>query len=66
LTPAELRSLGEKFYGPRWKHELAEKMFVTPRCVRYWATGECKIHPVFALRIRELGAERAPLPAQER
>lgn len=59
MTPSELRSLGEKYFGPRWKFELAEKMFVTPRCVRYWLSGERKIHPVFAERIRALAAESA-------
>jgi len=59
MTPAELRSIGENLYGESWKHVLAEKMFVTPRCVRYWAAGERTIHPVFALRIRSLAAESA-------
>jgi hypothetical protein len=62
MTPDELRTLGEKLYGPHWKHAFAEKMFVTPRCVRYWAAGERKIHPVFEMRIRALAAEAVGWP----
>lgn len=57
MTPIELQRIGKKLYGPRWKCILAGKLFVTPRCVRYWLAGERKIHPVFAHRIRALAAE---------
>lgn len=54
MTPAELRSHGEKLYGPRWQTPLARALPVSPRTVRYWLSGERAIREVIARRIRDL------------
>jgi hypothetical protein len=57
MTPAELRSIGEKLYGPRWQTPLANTLPVNVRTVRAWLSGKRKMRPVVAERIRSL-----PLP----
>ena len=42
MTPAELRSIGEKLYGPRWQTKLAEVLPVSTRTIRYWLSGDQK------------------------
>jgi hypothetical protein len=54
MTPAELRSIGERLYGPRWQTKLARALPVSPRTIRYWLSGKRRIRPVIAERIRGL------------
>ncbi len=54
MTPAELASLGEKLYGPRWQTNLARALPVSTRTVRYWLSGKRQIRPLVAARIRAL------------
>lgn len=54
MTPSELRSIGERLYGPRWQSKLARALPVSPRSVRYWLSGKHQIRPVIAERIRAL------------
>ena len=58
MTPDELRSIGEKLYGPCWQTPLARALPVSTRTVRYWLTGKRAIRPVIAERIRQLAAEK--------
>lgn len=57
MTPAELRIMGERLYGPRWQTKLARALPVSPRTVRYWLAGKRTIRPVIAERIRSLTCE---------
>ena len=57
MTPEELRSIGEKLYGPRWQTKLARALPVSPRSVRYWLSGKHAIREVIARRIRGLEEE---------
>jgi plasmid maintenance system antidote protein VapI len=54
MTPAELREIGERLYGPRWQTMLARALPVSPRSVRYWLSGKRPIRPAIAGRIRSL------------
>ncbi len=54
MTPAELRTLCEATYGPRWQTKLARALPVSPRTVRYWLSGKRAIRPVIAERIIDL------------
>lgn len=54
MTPAELRSIGERLYGPRWQSPLARALPVSTRTIRYWLSGKRAIRPVIAARIRSL------------
>lgn len=54
MTPAELRTIGEKLYGKRWQTKLAKALPVSARSVRYWLSGKHQIRPVIAKRIRSL------------
>ncbi len=62
MTPAELRSLGEALYGPRWQTKLALALPVSTRTIRYWLSGKRKIRPVIAERIRSLAREGSLRP----
>ena len=53
MTPAELRSIGERFYGPKWQTPLARALpLKTTRTIRYWLSGEREIRLLVAARIR--------------
>jgi hypothetical protein len=57
MTPHELRTIGEKLYGPCWQTPLARALPIkSTRTIRYWLSGKRKIRPVIAARIRELAA----------
>lgn len=58
MTPADLRSLGERVYGPRWQTKLARALPVSTRSIRYWLSGKRKIRPVIAERIRGLAVAK--------
>lgn len=58
MTPAELRSHGERLYGPRWQTSLARALPVNPRTVRAWLSGKRKMRPVIAERIRAIPKEQ--------
>jgi hypothetical protein len=57
MTSGELRTIGERLYGPRWQTKLARALPVSTRTVRYWLSGERAIRPVIAERIRGLSSE---------
>jgi plasmid maintenance system antidote protein VapI len=62
VTPGELREIGEKLFGPKWQSKLARAMPVNTRTVRRWLSGERKIHPAIAERVRSLrGPDKAKL-----
>lgn len=54
MTPAELRKIGEDLFGPRWQFELARALPVSTRAIRYWLSGDRRIRPVIAERIKSL------------
>lgn len=54
MTPADLSSLGERLYGPRWQTKLARVLPVSTRTIRYWLSGKRKIRPIIAERIKSL------------
>jgi hypothetical protein len=54
MTPAELRTIGESLYGPRWQTKLARALPVNPRTVRRWLAGKTKIRQLVAERIKSL------------
>jgi hypothetical protein len=60
MTASELRKLGEQLYGPRWQTKLAEILPVSTRTIRYWLSGDRKMRPVIAERIRSL-AQQLPI-----
>jgi len=55
MTPAELNSICEKRYGPRWQSALARELVRDPRTIRRWASGECPVPKVVVewLRARQ-------------
>lgn len=57
MAPAELRSIGEKLYGPRWQTKLARALPVSTRTIRYWLSGKRAVRPVIAERIRALASD---------
>jgi hypothetical protein len=46
VTTAELTSICEKLYGPRWQSALARELVRDPRTIRRWASGECPVPKV--------------------
>lgn len=58
MTPGELRKNGLRLYGKVWQTKLARALPVNPRTVRRWLSGDRKIHPAMAERIRSLTPER--------
>ncbi len=54
MTPADLRSIGERLYGPRWQTKLARALPVSTRTIRYRLSGKRQIRPVIEERIRGL------------
>ena len=54
MTPTELRSHGERIFGPRWQSSLARALPVNPRTVRAWLAGKRQMREVIANRIRSL------------
>lgn len=54
MTPAELREIGEKLFGPRWQMPLARALPVSTRSIRHWLSGKRQMRPVIAERIRSL------------
>lgn len=54
MTPTELRTLAESLYGPRWQTKLARALPVNDRTVRRWLSGDRKIRPLVAERIKAL------------
>lgn len=57
MTPAELRRIGKKLYGPTWQTKLAEVLPVSTRSISYWLSGEREMREVIARRIESLEAE---------
>jgi hypothetical protein len=57
VTPAELRSHGERLFGSHWQTELARALLVTPRSVRHWLSGKHPTRPVIVERIEAAAAE---------
>nr|WP_088256986.1 adhesin [Fimbriiglobus ruber] len=55
MTPEELRTAGETLFGQKWQTALARVLPVNPRTVRRWLSGDRKIHPAIAERIKSLG-----------
>jgi transcriptional regulator with XRE-family HTH domain len=58
MTRPELLALaGRALYGPQWQKELAKRLFVSSRSVRYWLTGRNAISPATLLDIRTLAKQ---------
>lgn len=62
MTPHELRTIGERLFGPRWQTSLARALPVTARSVRHWLSGHHPIREVIARRIRALESEKEDTP----
>lgn len=58
MTPAELRKVGENFYGKRWQMKLAKALPVSARSIRYWLKGVHQINARTARQIRALLPEK--------
>lgn len=56
MSPAEIREIGERLYGPRWQSKLARALGVSTRSVRYWLSGKHRIREPMAKLIRLLQA----------
>ncbi len=54
MPPDELRAIGESLYGPIWQTKLARAVPANPRTIRRWLSGDRKIRPLVAERIRGL------------
>ena len=67
MTPAQLRRIGERLYGPQWQTPLARALPIkSTRTIRYWLSGEREIRPVIAERIRQLATRPAKGSNKER
>lgn len=60
MTPAELRTMGERLYGPRWQTKLARALEINQRTVRRWLAGSFSIRPPVAMAIRALIGDDPP------
>ena len=68
MTPAELRTIGERLYGDGWQSKLAKSLVrddethVNVRTVRRWAAGQVDVPPAVAelLRLRAENAKKQP------
>jgi hypothetical protein len=56
MTPAELRTIGERLYGERWQSKMGKALPVSTRTIRYWLSGKREIREVIARRIKSLKA----------
>lgn len=61
MTPAELRRIGLRLFGPRWQTPLARAIPVNARTVRRWLAGTQNMRPAIAERIRSLPANAKPV-----
>jgi hypothetical protein len=65
MTPEELRSIGERLYGPRWQTSLARALPVNPRTIRSWLSGKRKMRPVIAERVRAMDERQSHMIAEK-
>jgi DNA-binding transcriptional regulator YdaS (Cro superfamily) len=56
MTPAELRTIGEKLYGKRWQKKMADALEVSPRSIHHWLHKTRTIRPPMAKLIRSLSS----------
>ncbi|MDB5350990.1 MAG: hypothetical protein JWN86_2237 [Planctomycetota bacterium] len=61
MKAEELRSIGEKLFGPRWQTMMARALPVNPRTVRKWLAGKRQISPLAAARIRSIHEEEVDI-----
>lgn len=61
MTPDELRALGLALYGYEWQSPLARALGVTPRSVRFWASGQRPVPPPLVEKIAALTGARDAL-----
>jgi hypothetical protein len=67
MTPAEMTSICETLYGPRWQPILARELVREPRTIRRWKSGESPIPKAVARWLEEkvarsTGKNRPNLP----
>jgi hypothetical protein len=53
MTPKQLSKLGMKL-GDGWQSKLSRLMPCNVRTIRYWLSGNRKIRPMVAARIKEV------------
>lgn len=58
MTRAELATIGEALYGPRWQSELARALGVGLRRMQRWAAGDFAIPDGVRADIRALALRR--------
>lgn len=54
MTPAILKSIGQRLFGPRWQRALAHTLDVNERTVQRWAAGSVDVPAGAADAIRRL------------
>jgi len=54
LAPAELIAAGELVFGSRWRTPMAKALGLSDRIIRYYQSGERRIPPAIAAKIRAL------------
>lgn len=57
MTPAELRTIGERLYGPRWQTQLARALVRDTRTVRRWLAGKSPIPAIVVSWLTDRDAE---------
>ncbi|QEL14811.1 helix-turn-helix domain-containing protein [Limnoglobus roseus] len=53
MTPAELRTLGNK-HGRGWQARLARELPINARTIRRWLSGKTTMHPAIAKQVRHV------------
>lgn len=54
-----IRRIGEALYGSRWQTDIARKLGVSNRAVRYWLAGQDKPSAAIWLALYGLAAKRS-------
>lgn len=54
MSAAELVAAGELVFGSRWRTPLAKALGLSDRVIRYYQSGERRISPPIAARVRSL------------
>jgi len=54
MSATELAAAGELLFGSRWRSRLAKVLDLSDRMIRFYESGERRISPAIAARVRNL------------
>lgn len=62
MTPSELKTAGERLYGPKWRQPLAARLGVNIATLRRWTSGKKPIRATAALAVEGMLHITTPAP----